>query len=62
MADQHFTFDEIRTLNQAAAYLDGIITISRERRRELATKLFKMAGNPLPESAAVSPAPEPGER
>jgi hypothetical protein len=45
------TDEEIITLNQAAASLDGVMAASPKERHVLAVRLFAMAGNPMSEEA-----------
>ena len=40
--------DSVRAVNQAAAYLQGILALNPTERADLAAKLFAFAGNPLP--------------
>jgi len=48
--DRH-TPDEIRAINQAAAYLDGVLALSYNDKKQLALTLFQLAGNPMPAAA-----------
>lgn len=49
---ERHSLEEVRAINQAAAHLDGVLDLVPEERRALAKRLFEIAGNPMPESAA----------
>ncbi len=47
-AEPALTPDDVRAINRAAAYLDGVLAISYNEKRALAKQLFAIAGNPMP--------------
>jgi hypothetical protein len=56
---ERFGEDETRTLNQAAAVLQGVLAVNYAEQQRLAARLFEIAGNPLPRDTLSSTGGKP---